>query len=218
MQESKKILPISEPGHDRSPKPPPPLALTTARLRISLKEGERQNGSQRLPNRHYQRMNGRRPNGRNRPAARRSQPSTVRTHGVETSPADDRAENPSTWQANNPMPNSSSDIPRMKRTAERQAGNCRDEGTAQECQPQSGLSGVGHDALTPVRVANSGARGERKGGGKSGRPRPRRCQPNTASGTPHTNPRRTQISTAQPLMRRQFTPTTAHPKFAATNY
>ena len=189
MQESAKNCQSASRGVT-APKPPPPLALTTGRLRISLKEGERQNGSQCLPSRHYQRMNGRRPNGRYRPAARRSQPSTVRTQGVETSAADDRAENPSTWQANKPTPNSSSEMPRMKRTAERQCKNCRDEGAAPECQPQSGLSGVGHDAVTPVRVANSSARGERKGGGKSGRPRPRRRQPNTASGTPHANPHR----------------------------
>jgi hypothetical protein len=54
----------------RRPKPPPPLALTTARLGVSLKEGECQNGSQCLSGRHYQRMNGWRPNGRCRPAAR----------------------------------------------------------------------------------------------------------------------------------------------------
>jgi hypothetical protein len=56
----------------------------------------------------------------------RSHPSTVRTHGVEI-PADDRTENPSTWQANKPAPNSSSDIPIIKRTAERQSAICRDE-------------------------------------------------------------------------------------------
>jgi hypothetical protein len=57
----------------------------------------------------------------------RSHPSTVRTHGVEIPADDDRTENPSTWQANKPTPNSSSDIPIIKRTAERQSAICREE-------------------------------------------------------------------------------------------
>jgi hypothetical protein len=57
----------------------------------------------------------------------RSHPSIVRTHGVDISADDDRSENPSTWQANKPTPNSNNEIPTIKRTVDRQSECCRDE-------------------------------------------------------------------------------------------